>query len=157
MIWLQLPETERRQVLSAVAGITQLPAPAIEKDWWVTVVLFACFHTPWSGQLAFKGGTSLSKAWGLIERFSEDIDLVLDRADLGFEGELTGSQIRKLRQRSAAFGADTFLPGLQQVLLGMGVPAAAFTLSVQAGGTAIGIRRSSNSGITPSMTPTLTS
>jgi hypothetical protein len=136
MIWLQLPETERRQVLSAVAGITQLPAAAIEKDWWVTVVLFACFHTPWSGQLAFKGGTSLSKAWGLIERFSEDIDLVLDRAALGFEGELTSSQIRKLRERSAAFSTGTFLPAIEQVLLGMGVPATAFTLTVQAGGTA---------------------
>jgi predicted nucleotidyltransferase component of viral defense system len=69
MIWLQLPDIERKKVLNAVGGITQLSTAAIEKDWWVTVVLYACFRTPWARQLAFKGGTSLSKAWGLIERF----------------------------------------------------------------------------------------
>jgi hypothetical protein len=136
MIWLQLPDTERMKILNAIGGATQLSTAAIEKDWWVTVVLDACFRTPWAGQLAFKGGTSLSKAWGLIERFSEDIDLVLDRAALGFQSDLTSSQIRKLRERSAAFVANTFLPALQQVLLDMGVPAASFNLSIQAGGTA---------------------
>jgi hypothetical protein len=59
MIWLQLPDIERMKILNAVGGITQLSTAAIEKDWWVAVVPDACFRTPWAGQLAFKGGTSL--------------------------------------------------------------------------------------------------
>ncbi len=136
MKWLQLPEHERREILEAVGGQTQLPVQAIEKDWWVTLALRACFSTPWAAQLAFKGGTSLSKAWQLIERFSEDIDLVLDRQALGFGGELTNSQIRKLRERSADFGANTFLPAMHQCLLDMGVEANQFAISVQPGGSA---------------------
>ena len=53
---------------------------AIEKDWWVSVTLKALFQTDCAGSLIFKGGTSLSKGWGLIERFSEDIDLAISRS-----------------------------------------------------------------------------
>jgi len=49
----------------------------IEKDWWVTITLKALFQTECKDSLIFKGGTSLSKGWGLIERFSEDIDLAI--------------------------------------------------------------------------------
>ena len=55
---------------------------------WVTHTLKACFHPPYTNDLVFKRGTSLSKAWGLIERFSEDIDLVMNREPLNFSGEL---------------------------------------------------------------------
>jgi predicted nucleotidyltransferase component of viral defense system len=48
--------------------------------------------------LTFKGGTSLSKAWNLIQRFSEDIDLALDREFLGFTGELSKKDVKKLRK-----------------------------------------------------------
>jgi hypothetical protein len=64
--------------------------------------------------LIFKGGTSLSKAWKIIERFSEDIDLALDREFLGFAGELTKTQIRKLRYASYEFLTEKFTPELQQ-------------------------------------------
>ena len=47
---------------------------AIEKDYWVSMVLRAVFSLPYATAFVFKGGTSLSKGWGLIERFSEDID-----------------------------------------------------------------------------------
>ena len=50
-----------------------LPAQSIEKDLWVTQVLHALFSLPVSDKLIFKGGTSLSKAWGLIDRFSDVI------------------------------------------------------------------------------------
>ena len=61
-------------------------SPAIvEKDFWVVWMLDYLFsRSPWKGRLAFKGGTSLSKAYGLIHRFSEDIDLILDWRLLGF-------------------------------------------------------------------------
>ena len=58
----------------------------IEKDFWVCWILDYLFNQcKWKDNLAFKGGTSLSKAYNLIERFSEDIDLVLDWCLLGFE------------------------------------------------------------------------
>ena len=61
----------------------------VEKDFWVCLVLDALFNHRSGGhpRLLFKGGTSLSKVFGLIERFSEDIDLVVFRDGLGFEGE----------------------------------------------------------------------
>lgn len=56
------------------------------------------FTSNLTNHFIFKGGTSLSKAFNLIHRFSEDIDLGLDRKYLGFEGELSKGQIRKLRR-----------------------------------------------------------
>ena len=57
----------------------QVREAIIEKDFWVCWILDYLFHdSPWKNSLAFKGGTSLSKAYGAIERFSEDIDLILD-------------------------------------------------------------------------------
>lgn len=56
----------------------------ILKDYWVTRVLRAvAADSPLAGQFLFKGGTSLSKGWKLIDRFSEDIDLLLTGPDLG--------------------------------------------------------------------------
>jgi hypothetical protein len=62
-----------------------LPHVSIEKDFWVCWILREMFSIPgWGDNLTFKGGTSLSKCWGLIKRFSEDIDLVIDKGFLGF-------------------------------------------------------------------------
>lgn len=62
----------------------------VEKDYWVTYVLHLIFHDSIGAETVFKGGTALSKCFGLIERFSEDIDLVvLKREDEG------GNQLRK--------------------------------------------------------------
>lgn len=58
----------------------------IEKDYWVTFLLDYLFNeNVWKEYLTFKGGTSLSKCYGLIKRFSEDIDLILDWRVLGYE------------------------------------------------------------------------
>ena len=75
--------SERRR-----ARLDTLPG-YVEKDFWVCLVLDALFNRRPEGhpRLLFKGGTSLSKAFGLIERFSEDIDLVVFRDGLGFEGD----------------------------------------------------------------------
>ena len=65
-----------------------LPPAVIEKDFWVCWTLWQLFGlSEWGKHLTFKGGTSLSKCWGLIDRFSEDIDIVVNRAFLGFGGE----------------------------------------------------------------------
>jgi predicted nucleotidyltransferase component of viral defense system len=88
--FLQLPLKERRVYFEQAEAMRGLPAAALEKDFWVCWILRELFQLPGIGErLIFKGGTSLSKAWGLIERFSEDIDLVIDRESLGFGGENT--------------------------------------------------------------------
>ena len=70
------------------ARLDTLPS-YIEKDFWVCLVLDRLYNRLPDGhpRLLFKGGTSLSKAFGLIRRFSEDIDLVVSRDDLGFAGD----------------------------------------------------------------------
>jgi len=62
----------------------------------------------------------LSKAWNLIERFSEDIDLVLDRDFLGFAGDLSNKQIHKLRYASYDFLSTTFVTALDLSFKTMG-------------------------------------
>ena len=78
--WLDLSLEERKVKIQRVREVLKIDESAIEKDWWVTAVLYSLFHTSVAGYLLFKGGTSLSKGWNIINRFSEDIDLALDRS-----------------------------------------------------------------------------
>jgi hypothetical protein len=80
---------DRRDLFSeAAARQGDIGAGVIEKDFWVCWTLKHIFALgPAPAHLIFKGGTSLSKVYGVIERFSEDIDLSLNREDLGFVGE----------------------------------------------------------------------
>ncbi|AXJ01998.1 Nucleotidyl transferase AbiEii toxin, Type IV TA system [Cyclonatronum proteinivorum] len=96
--WLKLLPARRVQILNNASELTGLPAAAIEKDWWVSLCLNASFNLPYSEHLVFKGGTSLSKGWGLIERFSEDIDLAIDRSFFGYHGDLSKSQINRANE-----------------------------------------------------------
>jgi len=130
--FLQLSEQRRMEIIEQVSAKTGLRTNAIEKDWWVTLALKAAFSTPYTSQLLFKGGTSLSKSWALIERFSEDVDLVLNREVLGFSGELSKSQVAKLRKSSSHFISTVFLESFSQTFLNLGVAPELFTLAVQA-------------------------
>jgi hypothetical protein len=81
----QRSEKDRRELFRAAAQQMHIHEAILEKDFWVCWVLKYLFEdSPWLDQMAFKGGTSLSKAYGAIERFSEDIDLVLDWRLLGY-------------------------------------------------------------------------
>lgn len=81
------PDAERRQYFEEAGNRLGLPRNSIEKDFWVCWTLRELFRLPsWGEHLTFKGGTSLSKGWKLIQRFSEDIDIVVDRGFLGFGG-----------------------------------------------------------------------
>src|SRR5688572_22422230 len=82
--WFQQSEERRLTIITQTANMVGLPAQAVEKDFWVTLTLKALFELPLSQHMVFKGGTSLSKAWKQIERFSEDIDLAIDRMYVGF-------------------------------------------------------------------------
>lgn len=103
-------------VLTQAANRTGLPVQAVEKDLWVTVVLQMVFTLPISNHLVFKGGTSLSKVWKVISRFSEDIDLAIDPSIWGFEGDLTKKQIKRLRKASSIFVRDKLCQSLQEVI-----------------------------------------
>lgn len=107
-MWFTDYETEQQQrMIAEVKKHYDLPEVSIEKDLWVTQVLHALFSLPVSDKLIFKGGTSLSKAWGLIDRFSEDIDLAIDPVFLGKpEGDPTKKQIKKLRKASSLYVAE---------------------------------------------------
>lgn len=130
--WLKLTDERKRQVLSQVSRETGLLPHSIEKDWWVTLALKAIFLTRWKDNLVFKGGTSLSKAWGLIERFSEDIDLAMDRKVLGFPEEFVSkTQVTKLRKVTSAFIATEFRQELESTLLTIGVAPDQFRLKVE--------------------------
>jgi predicted nucleotidyltransferase component of viral defense system len=81
----RLPARDRQDIFAEAAAQFGIRPTIIEKDFWVCFVLKLLFVKSSLGQsLVFKGGTSLSKVHGLIERFSEDIDLVLDWKLLGF-------------------------------------------------------------------------
>lgn len=130
--WMKLTDDRKRQILNQANEATGLPVHAIEKDWWVTLALQAIFSTKWKDNLVFKGGTSLSKAWGLIQRFSEDIDLAIDRKVLGFPEEfVSNAQVGKLRKKASAFIAAEFREELEKTLLNMGLTADQFQLRVQ--------------------------
>jgi predicted nucleotidyltransferase component of viral defense system len=76
--WLKnLNDASRLTSINEASRISGISAKAIEKDWWVTLSLKLVFNTPNAKHFAFKGGTSLSKGWQLIDRFSEDIDVSL--------------------------------------------------------------------------------
>lgn len=85
--FLTQPVERQRVLYEEAARRLGLSAGSVEKDLWVCWTLRTLFRLRPSGpHLTFKGGTSLSKGWKLIERFSEDIDIVIDREFLGFGG-----------------------------------------------------------------------
>ena len=115
--WKNLTKDEQVAALQQVAGQKHIPPQAVEKDLWVTTLLQVVFSLSFADKLVFKGGTSLSKVFGRIERFSEDIDLAIDRTYFGLEGDLTKKQLKKLRKASSTFVRDEFLHELQEALL----------------------------------------
>ena len=85
--FIEMAEERRRLVCSQTGAQLNMAEVTVEKDFWVCWILDKLFRLPtWGKHLTFKGGTSLSKGWKLIERFSEDIDIVINRGALGFEG-----------------------------------------------------------------------
>src|SRR5262249_10315824 len=75
--FLELPADERRLYIEQAATRRNVSPVLLEKDFWVCWLLGMLFESQFASSLVFKGGTSLSKVFGVIERFSEDIDLSL--------------------------------------------------------------------------------
>lgn len=101
--YFSLNPAQQRLVIEQTAAKLNLPVQAIEKDLWVTAILQVLFTLPCAYGLVFKGGTSISKVWNAINRFSEDIDLAIDRSLFDLDGELTKKQVKKLRKVSSMF------------------------------------------------------
>lgn len=115
--FLKLPADTRRDIYEQVGLRMGIADPkAIEKDLWVTGILQAVYTLPYADKMVFKGGSSLSKIWNLISRFSEDIDLAIDRSFFGLEGDLTKRQIKDLRKTSSLFVRDVFTTDLKSVI-----------------------------------------
>ena len=82
-----------RDAVLATSQLKGIPEIYIEKDYWVTFALYHIFHSEMAKEVVFKGGTALSKCYRLIERFSEDIDVVV----LRHEGENDNQLKKKIR------------------------------------------------------------
>ena len=131
MKFIDIPADRQRQAINNVALKTELPPSSIEKDWWVTQVLKALHTLPYAEHIAFKGGTSLSKCWNLIARFSEDIDIALSREFLGFGGELSKTQISdKLRRAACSFVRGKMQYDVKEALLALGIRQDVFSVDV---------------------------
>ena len=131
MKYTDLSADEQREVIQRVQAENRLQLQIIEKDWWVTAVLRALFSLPYSEHISFKGGTNLSKCWNLIERFSEDADIAIDREYLGFGGTLSKTQISdKLRRAACSFVRETLQYDLAEKLIENGVSADKFKVNV---------------------------
>ena len=74
----ELSADDRRYALRVVQDKSRRRAFLLEKDIWVVATLGALFDAPFAGHLTFKGGTSLSKVWRAVRRFSEDVDMTYD-------------------------------------------------------------------------------
>lgn len=119
--WKQYNEEEQREILDIASAAKGLPRIAIEKDWWVVMVLKALSMTRYSSLMSFKGGTSLSKGWGLIERFSEDIDIALKREDRFALTNTSNSQIAMVRRRAHHYIVKELPLELKDILQQLGI------------------------------------
>lgn len=132
MKFIDLSKEDRTDVLDRVSTELNIrQREVIEKDWWVTAVLRAMFALPYARHLSFKGGTSLSKCWHLIDRFSEDIDIAIDREYLGFSGTLSKTQISdKVRRATCSFVRETMQHDIAEQLHKNGIAKDKFQVNV---------------------------
>ena len=133
--FFQLSAAERLDALNVAADKSGVPPHLLEKDLWVVWSLRHLFAGPYADHLVFKGGTSLSKAYRVIRRFSEDVDLTYDIRAIA--GDLVGntgkplptskSQEKKwrkeIRARLSGWVAAEIAPRLKHDLEQHGLPA----------------------------------
>lgn len=118
-LWNSLDLNEKKVIIQQTADNEGIHELAVEKDLWVTIVLKALFNCTPKDFLLFKGGTSLSKGWNIIHRFSEDIDIALDRSFFNIDGE-TKSQRVRLRKQSRRYINDTLVQELKEKIIEQG-------------------------------------
>jgi hypothetical protein len=117
---------DRRYLFTETARKLGIHEAVIEKDFWVCWALNVLFKSEqWGSKMIFKGGTSLSKVFGLIKRFSEDIDLIIDWRLLGYTdkdlwSERSGNQkekfFKEVVETNNKYIQDKFIPGFKAEL-----------------------------------------
>ena len=126
--FLSLSARDQKDILETVAARSGRQAIILEKDIWICWVLQTLFSIPDRHPMAFKGGTSLSKVYGIIDRFSEDVDITLDYRAFGdafdpFAPGVSRSQIRHFSERLksfvAAYTRNVVGPALQTAAEGL--------------------------------------
>ena len=114
------PDSDLRDIFLQVSSEMDIPPSLVEKDFWVSLMLkYLYSDSPWKHRLLFKGGTSLSKCYGAIHRFSEDIDLLLDWRELGYPEE--GPEEEKTRKKQEQSN-DQLMAKTERFLLGRMCP-----------------------------------
>lgn len=128
----KISDKDKADIFNTVATLKHISKEAVEKDWWVTAVLRSLFALPYSDNISFKGGTSLSKCWNLIERFSEDVDIAINREYFGFFGEIFSiKQISKnLRKACCKFCRNTLQYDLSKQMIADGIPENLFSVTM---------------------------
>ncbi|MBU9575737.1 nucleotidyl transferase AbiEii/AbiGii toxin family protein [Burkholderia multivorans] len=132
--WFELSSADQSEALEVAAGRSGRPAHLLEKDIWVVWALAAIYNSPLGDTLTFKGGTSLSKVYKVIDRFSEDIDLTYDIRELvpdllrdGNPIPASASQEKKItiavRSRLPQWIEATVQPVIAQALVASGLQA----------------------------------
>ncbi|MBN2777330.1 MAG: nucleotidyl transferase AbiEii/AbiGii toxin family protein [Bacteroidales bacterium] len=110
-----LDNSEKENIFQEVGNQIGMSAFAVEKDWWVSRTLDIIFSMSIAQHLIFKGGTSLSKAWKLLQRFSEDVDLAIGKEFfISSKKQITKKEITSLRKRAGAYSTGIFFDELQQ-------------------------------------------
>jgi len=128
--FIALPEQEKKIAFQKVASAQGILPSIVEKDFWVCWVLRQIFDdAQLAKQITFKGGTSLSKAYQLIERFSEDIDLTISKdapyltegknpMETGISGKERARRIKTLKENAQRYVAELALPTLERIFVG---------------------------------------
>lgn len=121
--WLKLSDEQRKRTITDVEYEEGIRSKAVEKDWWVTLTLRALFNGKYKNYLLFKGGTSLSKCWKLIHRFSEDIDIAIDPSAFGetYQENPSKSFVKKLRRLGCDFTSNELKKDLEIQLEALGL------------------------------------
>lgn len=134
----RLNEEDRRDLFAKTAEQMKMQPAIIEKDFWVCWVLDALFSSPqWNDRMIFKGGTSLSKAFHTINRFSEDIDIILDWRQVGVTSDEPWRErsntsqdkfCKDINSKAATYLVEKFVPSFTTILetkLGYNTPVVA--------------------------------
>lgn len=125
--WIDNSLEDRLYMINKVSEERNIDVESIEKDWWVTAILKALFDLNAANYMYFKGGTSLSKGWNFINRFSEDIDITLHRDFFLYELDKecakceNNNQIKNLRKASRDYVLGDFKAELEKRLTAMGL------------------------------------
>ena len=117
----ELSKQNKLEVFRSIEYQHGMSAFAIEKDWWVVRTLDILFKSSIKESLVFKGGTSLSKSWSILDRFSEDIDLSIERSIIkgangeSFDGDITNRAVNRLRVATNTFVTQVLFVELKEL------------------------------------------